>query len=145
MAEDVEFYDGSDVAASTKRFSIGLSLDRSSFVIRDEVAEEDRFSIDASGSVSVSGFQAALLAGEAAISGNVITAFAQVEAADGVGYGAHLVTAKALWDWLEIALDAKASLADVASSTALKQERLYIKNSNPPQYADARILNASNA
>ena len=115
VSQDVEFYDGTNLATGTKRYSVGLNEARDKFVIRDEVAGVDRLSIDPSGNITgihqtdVDGLVSALAGKQAVlttasgqdISTTVLDTFALAADGDGVGYSNSLLTAGAIENWFE--------------------------------------------
>ena len=115
VSQDVEFYDGTNLATGTKRYSVGLNEAGDKFVIRDEVAGVDRISIDSEGHITgihqtdVDGLVAALAGKQAAlttasgqdISTTVLDTFALAAGGDGVGYSNSLLTAGAIENWFE--------------------------------------------
>ena len=105
VSQDVEFYDGTNLATGTKRFSVGLDAS-GDFVIRDEVAGIDRISIDSEGKITglenASGVQGALnTTSGLSISTTVLDTFALASGGDGVGYSNSLLTAGAIENWFE--------------------------------------------
>ena len=111
--EDVELFTGPDIATGTKRFSVGLDAS-SDFVIRDEVADVDRISIDSEGNITgiaqsdinglvaaLEGKQAALTVDGQPVSTVVLNTFALAAGGDGAGYSNSLLTAGAIENWFE--------------------------------------------
>ena len=127
VSQDVEFYDGTNIASSTKRYSIGLNSQGDSFVIRDEVAGIDRITIDSAGNISglqtshIFGLDALLASKQSSLTVNgqpvntaVLDTFSI--ASDGDGNPANsLLTAKAIEDWFEV-LETRLCLVSPAES-----------------------------
>ena len=101
IQQDLELYDG-PINTGTKRFSIGLDSSGNNFVIRDEVANEDVFVINADGTGSQSEKQDTLVtSGGLNVNSTVLDSFALTTDGDGTNYATRLLTAKAVEDWFE--------------------------------------------